>query len=77
MKIERDGTLKVEKQCLIHLKCMMGNNVHVFLRSGDLRHVKSEGRLKSSTKIKFIDGDYHDGWYTTRSEDKYGLKAKS
>lgn len=52
-----------------------GQQCRVFLRSGDLHHLKSGVRLKSSTKITLIDGDHHDGWYTKRCGDKYGLKA--
>ena len=59
------------KECLVHLKSVMGNIGHVLLRSGSLHHVE-RGKSPKSQRVTFDDGDHHDGW-CAKKDDRFSL----
>ena len=75
MKTQSDGVLKVAKGCLVNLKGVMRNISHVLLKSGNLRHVERDARLKSP-RVTFVSGGHNVKWCTKKVDDGFGLEGE-
>ena len=61
---------------VLQYRALEGIDGQQLLRSGELRHVESDARLKSPRIVTLVNSDYYDMWCTKKVDNGFVLEGK-